>query len=265
MSLLLNSTTSTPVPVAQPVLPSRSGSSTAQTDSLMATAPEPPRTHSVRRHSPRVFPPSPLPVDSFFPFFLSYVLHCLPQRYRHIPGLLRHRLFASVPEYNPVAPNSYTRRLQDLHFTTTTFRPPSCRDLRHARMVVTPLRQGPWRCLRNLLFFSIINLGVSSLPSACHRLAFLPQFQTPPVGYFCPWEAGRSVGGGKCPSTKRSRNLYSDPSQAGVLPAKSRKKKKPPTLPGATSPIRRSSKSERSPDPCSRSPPQEEETRSVSS
>ena len=269
MRLLSNTTTSTPVPVVQlslselspsapiPPPPAASaltsflqiGPSPAQTDPAI------PRTHPVRRHSHRVFPPNPLPVDSFLPFFLSYALHCLPQRYRHIPGLLRHRLLASVPEYNPVASNSYTRRLQDLHYVTTTFRPPPCRDLRHARRVVSLFRQGPRQCLRNLLFLSTISLGVSHLPRACHRLAFLPQFQTPPVGYFCPREAGRSVGGGKRPSTKRSRNLYSDPSQAGVLPAKPRKKKKPPLLPGATSPIRRSSKSERSPDPCSRSPP----------
>jgi len=143
-----------------------------------------------------------------------------------MPGLLRHRLLASAPEYNRVDPNSYTRRLQDLHFLTTTFRPLSFRDLRQARMVVSSFRQGPRQCLRNLLFLSTIRLiwlGVSHLPRACHRLAFLPQFQTPLVGYFCPREAGRSVGGGKYPSTKRSRNLYSDPSQAGILPAASRK------------------------------------------
>jgi len=109
-----------------------------------------------RRPSSRVSPPSPLPVDSFLPFLLSYRYYCLPQRCRYVPGFLRRRVLASLPEYNPVDPNSYTRRLQDIHFHERSFRPPPCRDLRGARSVVSLPRQGPRKCPRTLFCFSAL-------------------------------------------------------------------------------------------------------------
>ena len=205
-------------------------------------------------------PLSSLPVDSFLPFFLSYRYYCLPQRYRYVPGFLRHRVLASVPEYNPVDPNSYTRRLQDIHFHERSFRPPPCRDLRGKRSVVSLPRQGPRQSLRTLLFLSVTSLGARHLPRASSRITFLPQFRTPPPGYFRPQDAGRSVGGGKRPFGGGKRSLYSDPSRTGEPSVIPRKKKKPSIIPGATFPIRRSSKSERSPDPCPRSPPKRKKT-----
>jgi len=163
------------------------------------TPPTPVWSRRARRPSSRVSPPSSLPVDSFLPFFLSYKYYCLPQRYRYVPGFLRHRVLASVPEYNPVDPNLYTRRLQDIHFHERSFRPPPCRDLRGKRSVVSLPRQGPRQSLRTLLFLSVTSLGARHLPRASSRITFLPQFRTPPPGYFCPQDAGRSIGGGKRP------------------------------------------------------------------
>jgi len=169
--------------------PFRTHDTAAQAETITPSAPVTNWFNRARRTSPRVFPPSPLPVDSFLPLLLSYGYYGLPQRSRYIPGFLRHR----VPEYNRVDPNSYTRRLQDLHLHTTSFSPPPFRDLRLARPIVSSPRHGPRQCLSYLLFLSVISHGVSHLPRACPRLALLPQFRTPPEGYFCPREAGRST------------------------------------------------------------------------
>lgn len=148
--------------------PFRTQDTTAQADTTTPPAPVPNWSRRARRPSHRVFPPSLLSVDSFLPFFLSYGYYCVRQRYYYIPGFLRHRVLAPVPEYNQVDPNSYTRRLQDIYFHTTSFCPPPCRDLRVARPVVSLPRHGPRQCLDNFCFSALPVKAPFNFPVPAH-------------------------------------------------------------------------------------------------
>jgi len=184
-------------------------------------------------------------LDSFLALLLSYRYLSLPIWRRHVPGLLPHRLKPnSPPDYNKTIPGSITHRLQEAHYHLKYFRPPGYQDLRTAKKPISGQPQSSILSLCRLLTLVISSPGYDS-PSL---LGSSPMHQVTqlalPSGYTLCTGLAHTKGGGRPKAPKRSRSPFPD-SPIDT----SKKKQKNRLLPGASSPRRRSSKSERSPEP----------------
>ena len=71
--------------------------------------------------------------ENFLPMLLGFVFHRFASHRRIVPGFIRSRVLARSPVYNRLDSRLIVRRLQDLHYSTWSFRPPSCQDVRSAR------------------------------------------------------------------------------------------------------------------------------------
>ena len=72
--------------------------------------------------------------ENFLPMLLSFVFHRFTFPHRPVPGFIGSRVLAGSPVYNRLDSRPIVRRLQDLHYSTWTFRPPPCQDVRFARL-----------------------------------------------------------------------------------------------------------------------------------
>ena len=125
-------------------------------------------------------------------------LHVPPLNvHQSVPGFIRSRVLAWPPEYNRADPSSRVCRLQDLHYSTWTFRPP--------RVGTCVQRASPNLFPRAEFVLSTIKGSCPPLASICpvSRYVEACSFQTqsspskPSLDFYVPRALSQLKGGGR--------------------------------------------------------------------